>query len=438
MDCAASLESDQDYWSSPIEAAARGEHVTVIGAGIVGLTSAAALVRAGRQVTVIDAADEAARGASRGNGCQLSYGYVTPLAQPGLPAELPKLLLARGGPLRIALKADPAQWRWMWHFIAACGASSAWRSTLALLDLGRLSRRETERWLRCAGRQDLGFSRSGKIVLYATPSAFDAACRQRALQAPYGPEQRPLPGDGFLAVEPALASFRGTVAGAVHTPSECAIDSLALCRELERELKQRGVGFEYGVQVRAFAREGQRVTRLVTNADTRPVEAVVVANGTGSAPLAARLGLRLPVYPLKGYSITLPVRDPAAAPVASVTDAARKIVYARIGGHLRVAGMAEIAGYDSGIDPKRIAQLVAATRKAFGAAVDTNSVDPWSGLRPATPSSVPIIARSPLDNLYFNVGHGALGLTLAFGSAHRLAQLVIGGKAGTNTPGHPQ
>jgi len=417
-------QSDQDYWSAPLPRTRRGGgHVTVIGAGIIGLASAAALVRAGNSVTVIDAASEAAQGASRGNGCQLSYSYVVPLAQPGLPAELPKLLLARGAPLRVELRTDPAQWRWMFDFMAACRPSVALQSTLALLRLGQLSRSEMERWIRSSDPEALCFSRSGKIVLYESKSGFDAARRQVALQAPYGPEQRALPGDGFLAIEPALASFSGSVAGAIYTPSECAVDSLALCRDLERNLRQRGVSFDYGARVRAFARRGNRVSHLVTDEGTRRVQTVVVANGVGSAPLARKLGLRLPVYPLKGYSITVPILHLEAAPTVSITDSRRKLVYARIGNQLRVAGMAEIGG-DDRIDPKRIAQLVASTRKAFGSAVDLDCAVPWSGLRPATPTSVPIIERSPLDNLFFNVGHGALGLTLAFGSAHRLATLI--------------
>jgi len=400
-------------------------HVTVIGAGIIGLASAAALVRAGRTVTVIDAAAGPGLGASAGNGCQLSYGYVTPLAQPGLLAELPRLMLAAQAPLKVRPRFDPAQWRWMLAFLAACRAPVAARATAALLTLGRLSRDETERWLAEANADALCFGRHGKLVLLPTAKALDAARRQMDLQAGLGPAQRVVNPDECLALEPALRAFRGRLAGAVYTADECVVDSLALCRDIAQRLRGLGVRFDYGVRVTGVRTGSGRVTELQTSAGRRPVQDLVLANGAGCAALGWTLGLRLPVAPLKGYSITARVRDPQGAPTMSITDAAAKVVYARVGDRLRVAGIAELRGDDARVDPRRIAQLVAGTRQAFGDAVDLDEVEPWTGMRPATPTSVPLIARSDqFSNLYLNVGHGALGLTLAFGSARRLADRV--------------
>lgn len=409
------------YWTVTDSRPAWRRHAIVIGAGIVGLASAAALSRAGHQVTVIDSATAAAQGASGGNGCQLSYGYVAPLAQPGLPFEVPRLMLSRDGPLRIDVKANVHQWRWMWEFLLACRSSVAHRSTLELLALGALSRRETEQWLSGAAQDALSFSRCGKLVLYSTRAGFEGACRQADLQSAHGPVQRPIAGDGFLSLEPALASFRGAVEGAIYTPDECAIDSLALCHDLERVLRSRSVRFEYGVRVHALRRKGQTVSHILTDDEERAVDAVVLANGTGCVALARSVGLRLPVLPLKGYSITVPIVKPAGVPSVSVTDVKRKVVYARIGDRLRVAGMAEIGSDDRSIDPRRIEQLEDFTRQAFGDAVDLGASVPWAGLRPAAPTSLPTVGPAPLDNLFFNVGHGALGLTLAFGTARRLA-----------------
>lgn len=409
----------QTYWDEA--AGPTGRHVTVIGAGIVGLTSAAALVRAGRAVTVVDAGPGVAAGASRGNGCQLSYGYVAPLAQPGLLADLPKLLFAPGAPLQIRPRLDPDQWRWMWSFLAACRGTVAQRSTVALLALGQLSRDETERWIAGSDAAALAFAQSGKLVLLATAASLASARSQMAAQAGIGPGQRLVSQDEALALEPALGAFRGRLAGAVYTASECVVDSLALCRDLERQLRQRGVVFDYGVQVDGLVRSGGRVTHLRTGAGTREVEDLVVANGSGSAVL----GLHLPVQPLKGYSITVPVTRPLSAPKVSITDAAAKVVYARIGERLRVAGMAELRGEDRRLDPARIAQLVAHTRRAFGDAVDLDAAEPWTGMRPVTPTSQPVIGRAKgLENTFVNVGQGALGLTLAFGSAKRLAEAM--------------
>ncbi len=413
-----------DYWDAANTRSTRPRQVTVVGAGIVGLASAAALSRAGHRVTVIDKADTAGQGASGGNGCQLSYGYVAPLAQPGLPLEVPALILSRDGPLRMTPRADVRQWRWMWDFLRACSASVARQSTLELLKLGALSRQETERWIAGTAPQSLSFSRSQKLVLYATQASFDAARKQAELQAPHGPSQAALVADEFLSHEPALTAFRGAVAGAIHTPDECAIDALALCRHLEAALRARDVGFAYGIDVRGLRCADRGITHLVTASGERPVDALVLASGAGSAALAHSVGLRLSVYPLKGYSITVPVIDSAGAPSVSVTDARRKVVYARIGDRLRVAGFVEIGAANGAIDPRRIEQLKACTRAAFGRAVDVDAAVPWAGLRPATPTSLPIVGQSAIENLFLNVGHGALGLTLAFGTARRLADAL--------------
>ena len=412
-----------DYWSVPFDRSSRPREVTVVGAGIVGLASAAALTRAGHRVTVLDQAEAPGQGASGGNGCQLSYGYVAPLAQPGLPFEVPGLMLSRYGPLRITPRMDVSQWQWMWEFLRACDAAVAQRSTLELLTLSALSRQETEQWIGQNPPHELCFSRSGKLVLHATQASYDAGRKQVALQAPHGPLQVALPADGFLEHEPALTSFRGSVAGAIYTPDECAIDGLALCRHLEQVLRSRGVVFDYGVTVHGLQRDGNRVSHLVTGSGKRAVDALVLATGTGSAVLARSVGLRVPVYPLKGYSITVPITDPMTVPSVSVTDAKRKVVYARIGNHLRVAGFVEIGARSGSVDLQRIDQLKTCTQQAFGYGVDVDAAVSWAGLRPATPTSLPIVGRSTVENLFLNVGHGALGLTLAFGTARRLADV---------------
>lgn len=397
-------------------------HVTIIGAGIIGLTTAAALLNSGRTVTVLDAAQAVGTQTSFGNGCQLSYSYVAPLAQPSLIAELPELLFSRNAPLRIVPRFSMSQWRWMVQFLAACRPSRATAGSLQLLQLGYWSRAETERWLVDADHARLKFARAGKLVVLPTAQSFRKAQAQMALQAAVGPSQEALSEADSLRIEPALRKFAGRMAGAIYTPSECVIDSYALCQDLESQLRGRGVEFLLGTNVQDFVRRGGRVTRLVTDGGDLPVDSVVLACGPASAVMARRLGFSLPIQPLKGYSITLPVRDAATAPLVSVTDSARKVVYARIGDRLRVAGMAEIGAPGLEVDSARIQELIAHTREAFGDAVDYRDVEPWTGLRPATPTSVPIIGASPCPNVFLNVGHGALGLTLAFGSARRLVE----------------
>lgn len=413
------------YWSDfPRADRLIHKHVTIVGAGIIGLTTAAALVRSGRSVTVIDSATSVGMATSFGNGCQLSYGYVAPLAQPGLIAELPKLLFSKGSPLRIVPRMDPEQWAWMLKFLRACSKSIAQRNSLELLTLGQLSHQETDMWLEGADAESLSFTRSGKLVVLPSAESLAKAKAQVELQSGLGPLQRAVTEEETLAIEPALATFRGRMAGSIFTDSECAVDSYALCKHLELQLRARGVRFELGKKVQGFKLTDNRVSHLVTDQGIHDVDGLVLATGPGSSALAGKLGFTVPVYPLKGYSITAAILDPTRVPKVSVTDSSKKVVYARIGSRLRIAGVAEIRGYDSSIDARRISELVGHTRAAFGDAVDLSSVSAWTGLRPATPTSVPIIGVSPVRNVFLNVGHGALGLTLAFGSAKRLVDAI--------------
>ncbi|PIF77547.1 D-amino-acid dehydrogenase [Variovorax sp. 54] len=403
-------------------------HVCVLGAGIVGLATAWQLERQGHQVTVIDRAAPGA-GASGGNGAQLSYSYVQPLADPSIWTQLPKLLFSPTSPLKLRPQLDPLQWRWGLAFLAACNAATSRDTTAQLLALAAASRTGFEA-MQADIAPDCDFSATGKLVLYASAASLEGASAQVALQRTLGSEQRIVTPDECVAIEPALADYRGQMAGAVHTPSECAADCLKVCAELMRALNARGVRFMLGVDVHGFARsEGHEggVAAVQTSEGDIEADAFVMALGSASHKLGRALGAYLPVYPLKGYSITVDV-DPApgAAPRVNVTDSARKVVFARIGSRLRVAGMAELVGHDASIPATRIETLADATRAVFPRASRLAELHPWTGMRPATPKGLPIIGRlahAP-SNMLFNTGHGALGFTLAFGSAQRIAQAL--------------
>jgi D-amino-acid dehydrogenase len=400
-------------------------HVCVLGAGIVGLATAWHLQREGHQVTVVDKATPGA-GASGGNGAQLSYSYVQPLADPSIWSQLPKLLLAADSPLKLRPQLDPLQWRWGIEFLAACNPHTSRESTATLLALAASSRLGFEA-MRADIAPDCDFSATGKLVLYQNAEGVEAARRQVDLQRTMGSVQQVVSADECIALEPALAGYRERIAGAVHTPSECAADCLKVCRELERALRARGVRFVLGTEVRGFDERQGRVAALRTDGEPVEAEAFVVALGTASHAIGRKLGTSVPVYPLKGYSITLDVAEaPGAAPRVSVTDSARKVVFARIGARLRVAGMAELVGHDAGIPPGRIETLVDATRAVFPQLERYDELHPWTGMRPATPTGLPIIGHRPgtARNVLFNTGHGALGFTLAFGSAARVGDAV--------------
>lgn len=400
-------------------------HVCVLGAGIVGLATAWQLERQGHQVTVIDRAAPGS-GASGGNGAQLSYSYVQPLADPSIWRQLPKLLLSSSSPLKLRPQLDPLQWRWGMEFLAACNARTSRETTARLLELAASSRIEFEA-MRAELSPDCDFSATGKLVLYASTASLESARAQLELQRTMGSEQRLVTPEECIAIEPALAGYRDRMAGAVYTPSECAADCLKVCTELAKALAERGVRFISGTEVSSFVRSASRVAAVRTGNGDVEAEAFVMALGSAAHKLGRALGAYLPVYPLKGYSITVEV-DPApgAAPRVNVTDSARKVVFARIGSRLRVAGMAELVGHDASIPATRIETLAAATRALFPHASRLEELHPWTGMRPATPKGLPIIGRldGAPSNMLFNTGHGALGFTLAFGSALRVAQAL--------------
>lgn len=227
---------------------------------------------------------------------------------------------------------------------------------------------------------------------------------------------------------PALANYAQRIAGAIYTPSECAIDCLKLCQELARVLRAQGVRFVLGAAVQSFNQYDGRIAPVHTTRSDIEADHYVMATGSSSVALARSVGVRLLVYPIKGYSITLNVADVAQhAPTVNITDTTRKVVYARLGQRLRVAGMAELVGHNLAVLPAAISSLQRSTADLFPQLAHCAVTQPWAGLRPATPTGLPIVGVQPggPSNLHMNVGHGALGLTLAFGTAHRLVQQLI-------------
>jgi D-amino-acid dehydrogenase len=399
--------------------------VCVLGAGIVGLATAYELNRAGHEVTVIDRAQPGS-GASGGNGSQLSYSYVQPLADPSIWAQLPKLLLSPSSPLKIRPQLDVHQWRWGLQFLAACNAATSRSTTIALLKLAAESRQGFDAML-AKEKLAVDFSSTGKLVLFSTAQSFAAAQKQMLLQRELGSLQEAVSAKRCIEIEPALAGYAPNITGAIYTPSECAADCQKTCDGLLALLSQRGVRFLLDTPIEQIKVSGSSVIAITTPQGDIEANQFVMALGAASAPMARKLGVYLPIYPLKGYSITVDVDEtPHSAPSVSVTDSARKVVFARIGSRLRVAGMAELAGYDTQVVPKQIESLKASTQALFPQCSRFAELSPWAGLRPATPTALPLIgqhAKGP-KNMLFNVGHGALGFTLAFGSAARVAKLI--------------
>ena len=401
-------------------------HVCVVGAGIVGLTTAYALTQKGHRVTVIEQATPGS-GATGGNGAQLSYSYVQPMADPGIWAQLPQLLLSPSSALKIRPQWDPAQWTWLLRFLKACNTRQSHSTTAQLLRLAAQSRTALDAW-REREALDIDFSASGKLVMFRSAAAFNAARNQLALQQQLGgAPQQAVSAEEACAIEPALAPRRDAFAGGIYTDSECAADGQKLCDAMVQILSTRGVDWCMGQAVQRLVVRGQRMVaaRLASGQDIL-ADAFVLCTGHCAPALAAQVGIRLPVYPLKGYSITVDTDGAGLAPRVNITDSARKVVFARLGERLRVAGMVELVGRQTDIPADRIESLRSATQDLFTDCSRFADLHAWTGMRPATPTGLPVLGRQPPgpSNFYLNTGHGGLGLTLAAGSAVQLAEAI--------------
>lgn len=409
-------------------------HIAVLGAGVVGLASALYLERDGHRVTIIERERGVGLGTSFANGGQLSYSYVAPLAGPGVLPKIPPWLLRGDSPLRLHLKFDPQQWRWLAQFVRACTRGQADLTTRRLLALSFYSRAMMGELTQT---QPLAFdhTRRGKLIVHSNSESLGAARRLMAYQRALGCEQQPLTAAQCLELEPALADLGARLVGGIFTPSEEAGDCYEFCLELERLLRARGAEIMLETEVRELIVRQRAVAGVVTSRGQLECDAAVLTLGAASPALMRKLGIRLPVYPLKGYSLTAPAAANGRTPILSVTDYQKRIVYASLGDELRVAGMADIAGFDTTPDPQRVALLLREAQSAFPGAADWDRATSWCGLRPATPKGPPILGATPYRGLWLNVGHGALGFTLALGSGRVVADLIIDRPPSVNLDG---
>lgn len=408
--------------------------VAVLGMGVVGTASAWYLARAGHEVVVLDRQPEPALETSFANGGQISVSHSEPWANPRAPIQVLKWLGREDAPLLFRARADCAQWLWGARFLLECMPARSRRNTDRAFALALYSRGELQALRRETG---IAYDHAARGILhfYTESAGFEHACRQAGLLRARGFDMDEKSREGCLAVEPALARARISIVGGIYSASDESGDARMFTVRLAQLARERGVAFRHNVNVRAIEIEAGRVLRVVIDDEAGIDESVradayVVALGSYSPLLLAPVGVSVPVYPVKGYSITIGLDEDEArgeaAPKVSLTDDARKIVISRLGSRLRVAGTAELTGYDTEISPVRCEALVKRAEELFPGLRRTAEADFWTGLRPATPSNLPRIGRTRYPNLYVNTGHGTLGWTMACGSGRAIADIVSG------------
>jgi len=405
--------------------------VIVLGGGVVGVTSAWYLARDGHQVTVVDRQPAAALETSFANGGQISASYAEPWANPGAPLKILKWLAHDDAPLLFRPRLDWRQWSWGLQFLIECLPSRTRHNTIQCLNLALYSR-DCLKALRTETGIAYDHLERGILQFYTEPDEFDRGVEAAGLMREYGCDRDVKSPDECVAIEPALAQCRDQLAGGIFTATDESGDAQRFTAELSRLAAEHGVAFEWDTEIQAVVAAGDAIDSVRTVRDGRfmslKADAYVMALGSYSPFLLAPLHVPCNVYPAKGYSATIDIGEHRGAPTVSLTDFAWKIVLTRLGQRLRVAGTAELTGWDTTLNPTRCEALTARTFELFPDAGDRNSVRYWTGLRPATPSNAPLIGRTRYRNLYLNTGHGTLGWTMACGSGRGLADVVAGRK----------
>jgi len=399
--------------------------VVILGAGVVGVATAWHCMRAGHEVTVVDRQPGAGLETSFANAGQLSYGYASPWAGPGVPLKALKWMAMKHRPLVLWPRPEPAMLRWLWQMLSNCNAESYALNRARMLRLAEYSKLALASLRQATGIAYDGQSR-GTLQVFRKPEQLEAAQRDSAILTTAGIEHEILDADGCIAAEPALALVRERLAGGMRMPGDETGDAHLFTQRLAALCAEGGVAFRYGTAVAGIATEGGRATGVVTAAGTIAADAVVVAAGSYSTALLRSLGVSIPVYPVKGYSLTIPVEDAAAAPVSTVMDETYKVGITRLGERIRVGGTAELAGFSTRLRAPRRATLEAAVSTLFPKGGDPAKGTFWTGLRPMTPDGTPIVGPTRVLGLFVNTGHGTLGWTMAAGSGRLMADLVSG------------
>ena len=400
--------------------------ILVLGAGVVGVATAYYLWKDGHEVTVIDRQSGPGMETSFGNAGGICPSFAGPWAAPGMIAKVLKLSLQPGSPIRYSPRLDPRQISWALQWMRNCNPQRFRANKLRMQRVAHYSYRCLREIAAEAPIRDFDFHRGGVLQIFRTQAEMDMGRLSAKALDEFGVPWHLLDAHQLTTVEPAMAHSHAHIAGALHMPADASGDSYKFVGQLEAFLKQRGVSFLYDMRIDAMEQENGEIRRVRTSGGPVQADTYVMALGSYAPLLTAPLGLKLPVYPLKGYSVTIPVTQPDRVPTMSVMDEHNKVMISRLGNRIRAAGMAELGGYGLELNPSHKDLLLRVVGDLFPAGLDMSNASFWAGLRPMTPDGPPILGRTRWPNLFLNSGHGSNGWTQSCGTAKIVADLIAG------------
>ena len=399
--------------------------VLILGSGVIGTTMAYYLARAGHEVEVVDRQPGPGLETSYANAGEVSPGYSAPWAGPGVPIKAIQWLLMHHSPLVIKPMLDPAMWRWGLSMLRNCTEARYRVNKGRMVRLAEYSR-DCLKELRAEIGIQYDDRDQGTLQLFRTQKQLDGTGKDIEILKQYNVPYQLLDRAGYLKYEPALADVQDKFVGALRLPGDETGDCFKFTTTLAERAKELGVTFRFGVDIQRVERSGSRITGVHTSAGVLTADRYVLALGSYSTKMLAPLGIRIPVYPVKGYSITVPITNAAKAPESTIMDETHKVAVTRLGDRIRVGGTAQLSGFDLQLDPNRQRTLEFVVSDLFPQGGDVRQAEFWTGLRPMTPDGTPILGETPVENLFLSTGHGTLGWTMAAGTGRVMADLING------------